>query len=76
VAKLPQAVAADTTVEQPDRIPKWNSNAPAGLQTIVAKCLEKEPAERYQTAHEFGSGLVSGRTFSATVRPKSKSSAA
>ncbi len=38
---------------------KFNANIPKDLETITLKCLEKDPACRYQTAEEFGSDLKS-----------------
>ena len=40
---------------------------PAHLETIVMKCLEKEPARRYQSADEFIVALESGAGMDPTV---------
>jgi len=34
-----------------------NSKVPRDLSTICLKCMEKDPAKRYQTANEFGADL-------------------
>jgi serine/threonine-protein kinase len=47
---------AHDTPEPPSRT---NPETPAALDRIVAKCLEKEPAARYQSAHEVEDDLRS-----------------
>jgi serine/threonine protein kinase/Tol biopolymer transport system component len=37
----------------PDPILRWNPNAPPELELLVRKCLEKDPANRYQSAAEL-----------------------
>jgi len=43
--------------EEPPSPRKLNNRVPRDLETITLKCLEKEPARRYQTAHELGQDL-------------------
>ena len=55
-------------------IGELNPNVPFGLKTIVHKALEKNPADRYQTAAEMAAdlrGLLEARpgTFTETVAP-------
>src|ERR1051326_83441 len=35
---------------------------PSPLQKVVARCLEKDPARRYQTAHELQAALAAATT--------------
>lgn len=44
---------------QHDPVPlrRWDPNIPADLETIVMKCLEKEPAQRYDSAREVAEEL-------------------
>jgi tetratricopeptide (TPR) repeat protein/tRNA A-37 threonylcarbamoyl transferase component Bud32 len=43
--------------DEPPSPRKFNSNLPKDLETITLKCLEKEPARRYQTAGELSDEL-------------------
>ena len=38
-----------------------------GLESIISKCLQKEPASRYQTARELSAGLQQVRTSTASI---------
>lgn len=40
--------------QQPDRIADRNPNVPPEVQSIIARCLEKNPDARYQTMAEVG----------------------
>jgi serine/threonine protein kinase len=42
---------------EPERLRKVNHQVPADLEAIVGKCLEKEPARRYQTARQLADDL-------------------
>ncbi len=50
---VPTAVADRILHAQPDAIARFNYDAPAELDRIIRKCLEKDPARRYQSAHEL-----------------------
>lgn len=43
--------------DAPDRLLSRSPQLPPELETVIARGLEKEPAQRYQTAAEFGSEL-------------------
>jgi eukaryotic-like serine/threonine-protein kinase len=43
--------------EEPPSPRKLDSNIPRDLETITLKCLEKDPAKRYQTAQNLGDDL-------------------
>lgn len=43
--------------EEPKPLRQINGNIPADLETIVLKCLEKEPARRYETARALSQDL-------------------
>lgn len=37
---------------------QWNSAVPADLEAVILRCLEKDPAKRYQTVSEFEEALA------------------
>lgn len=43
--------------EEPKPLRQINANIPSDLETIVLKCLEKEPARRYETARTLAQDL-------------------
>ena len=43
--------------DEPPSPRKFNANVPKDLETVTLKCLEKDPASRYQTADEFAEEL-------------------
>lgn len=43
--------------EEPPSPRKLNANIPRDMETITLRCLEKEPAKRYQTAQELADDL-------------------
>ncbi len=52
--------------QEPVRLRSVNPDVPTDLATIVAKAMDKEPARRYATAHEFADDLqrwIDGRTI-------------
>jgi eukaryotic-like serine/threonine-protein kinase len=40
-----------------EKDPEWNAAVPAALEHVVRTCMAKEPAERWQTAHEVAREL-------------------
>ncbi len=51
-------VARVITDEQPARLRELAPSVPADLETVLAKCLEKEPARRYGSASDLAADLV------------------
>jgi WD40 repeat protein/serine/threonine protein kinase len=45
------------TQDEPDRPRQHNPAVPADLEAVVLKCLEKDPAKRYATAHDLAADL-------------------
>ena len=52
-ARLPTALAADIQVQKPIEPRRLNSRISLAFEQIILKCLEKDPAERYQSAKEL-----------------------
>lgn len=42
----------------PPRLLQWRQDVPVGLQAVVDRCLEKEPANRYQNVAELALALA------------------
>jgi dipeptidyl aminopeptidase/acylaminoacyl peptidase len=65
--------AADTMSailkEDPPEISLTNQNVPAGLDRIVRHCLEKNPEQRFRSAHDLAFDLESLSDVSAPARP-------
>jgi len=65
--------AADTMSailkEDPPEISLTNQNVPAGLDRIVRHCLEKNPEQRFRSAHDLAFDLESLSEVSAPARP-------
>jgi Tol biopolymer transport system component len=53
--------------EDPPELSETARNIPPGLERIVQHCLEKNPSDRFQSAHDiaFGLQMLSGQTPSA-----------
>jgi non-specific serine/threonine protein kinase len=65
-----QAVMYSIMNEEPALISSVQANVPAGLDTIVQKCLAKDPPERYQTAAELTHELHRLRSVSERRSPQ------
>ena len=57
LAETPHAVLAQVITEEPQPLREILPDASRDLETILLKCLEKEPAERYQTAEQLAEDL-------------------
>src|SRR5262249_42015650 len=53
------AVLVKQLKERPVRPSSRNAAVPAALEEITRRCLEKDPAQRFQTADEFAAALNS-----------------
>lgn len=62
---IPEIIHA-VTKEEPKSLP---NHVPLNLQKIILKALAKEPAKRYQTAHEMREDLRRIKETEAVVRP-------
>jgi eukaryotic-like serine/threonine-protein kinase len=49
----PQAVLAAQVTQRPDPVTRYRASVPPALSTMVMRCLEKSPADRYQSADEL-----------------------
>lgn len=59
--RTPTATAADIIHQQPRALRSVRPEVPVGLERIVQKCLEKEPANRYQSAEALLQDIVEVR---------------
>ncbi|HUF64766.1 MAG TPA: protein kinase [Gemmatimonadaceae bacterium] len=67
----PQQVLAAHVTEPPVPITKHRPNIPAALASLIMRCLEKKPADRWQTAEEIRIQLESLGTPSQGTQPVS-----
>ena len=68
LAETPHAVLAQVLAEEPPMLRELLPDASRDLETILMKCLEKEPTDRYQTADELADDLeafAEGRSIKA-----------
>ena len=68
LAETPHAVLAQVLAEEPPKLREVLLNASRDLETILMKCLEKEPSDRYQTAGQLADDLeafAAGRSIKA-----------
>lgn len=85
--RSPQEILAAHVTTQPEPVSKVRATIPAALNDVVMKCLEKRPADRWQSAAELlsqleplmtpGVGITPTQTrpFSAVLRAPSRSRA-
>lgn len=64
----PTATAADIIHQQPRPPHALRPEVPVGLEKIIQKCLEKEPANRYQSAEELLHDIVELRDRDAKAK--------
>jgi len=57
LADTPHAVLAQLIAEEPPRLREVILDASHDLETILLKCLEKDPASRYQSAQQLAEDL-------------------
>jgi serine/threonine-protein kinase len=65
----PQAVLAAQVTQTPEPITKYRPSVPQTLAALVMRCLEKRPADRFQTAEELLHLLEAMATPSAGTHP-------
>ncbi|HET7040360.1 MAG TPA: tetratricopeptide repeat protein, partial [Gemmatimonadales bacterium] len=63
----PQAMLAAHVTEVPDPIERHRPAVPPGLATLVMRCLEKKPADRWQRADELSAALDTVATSGAST---------
>ena len=69
-APTPQAMlAAHVSGSPPDPVSRYRASIPPALTGAVMRCLEKHPADRWQTAAELGQALESAVTPSGGTTP-------
>jgi eukaryotic-like serine/threonine-protein kinase len=72
--RSPQETLAAHVTQRPEPLCALRSACPPGLEAVIMKCLEKRPADRWQTAEELLAELEplatpSGGTTPTTTRP-------
>jgi serine/threonine-protein kinase len=67
--KTAQAVLAAHLTEAPAPVTRRRPSVPAPLAELVMRCLEKKPADRWQTADEMVTRLESMGTPSGGMEP-------
>ncbi|HEV2752129.1 MAG TPA: serine/threonine-protein kinase, partial [Gemmatimonadales bacterium] len=53
IGPSPSSVLAQHVSSQPDPVTKYRPNTPPALAALIMRCLEKRPADRFQTANEI-----------------------
>ncbi|MGK2961097.1 MAG: protein kinase domain-containing protein, partial [Gemmatimonadaceae bacterium] len=68
----PQMILAAHVTRTPEHVTKQRASVPPALASIIMRCLEKKPADRWQTADELAQHLAavaSGSTTPVTTAP-------
>ncbi len=53
VGKSPPSTIGNILKEEPPSLAQWASQAPAELERVIGKCLQKQPGERYQFVQDL-----------------------
>jgi eukaryotic-like serine/threonine-protein kinase len=53
IAPTPQAVLAAHVTQPPEPVARFRTSVPSSLAAVIMRCLEKRPADRWQTADEL-----------------------
>ncbi len=53
VAPTPQAVLAAHVTQAPEPVTRFRASVPSAFAAVIMRCLEKRPADRWQTADEL-----------------------
>jgi serine/threonine-protein kinase len=69
VGTTPQQVLAAHMTEAPQPVTRHRDTVPPALEAVVMRCLEKKPADRWQTAEELLSQLEAFTTPSGGMTP-------
>ena len=65
----PQAIIAAQLTQAPAPLTQSRDRVPSGLAAVIMRCLEKRPADRWQSAAELVNGLEAAAAPSETVAP-------
>jgi tetratricopeptide (TPR) repeat protein len=74
-APTPQAMLAAHITQTPEPLARHRPAVPAGLNSVLMRCLEKRPADRWQTAGELLAGLETAATPSGGTAPTAATAA-
>lgn len=69
IGPTPQAVLAAHVTQAPEALTRFRPNLPPGLAALVMRCLEKKPADRWQSADELLHQLEAMATPSGGMAP-------
>ena len=65
----PQAILAAHVADEPEQVTKYREAVPADLAALVMRCLEKKPADRWQSTDEMLPQLEALATPSGGITP-------
>jgi serine/threonine-protein kinase len=69
VAPTPQAVLAAHVTQAPESVTRFRASVPSSFAAVIMRCLEKRPADRWQTADELLHQLEAMATPSGGTEP-------